>query len=107
MAVCGLDRRQAAVAVSDVQPLCNGIVADVVGILGDRNGFADMIVRQVDELDTVTLSIRDRHDVGVGGTADALRLKKSLQALEVNAVGDVDDFNGVISERRNEQALAS
>lgn len=81
MAVGWIDRSERTAAVSRVQTLRRRVVPHVVRIVAERDGFAEVVITTVNELQPFALPIRDGDDFRVGGKRNSLRLAESRQAL--------------------------
>src|SRR5437868_2014684 len=101
-----IDTRKSAITESNVEPLRRRVIPNVIRIVPEPNGRTCAIVVGVQELETFTLSVRDRHQLRVRHNRDSLRLAEPGDTLNVRASLDVEHFDGVVTESRNEQSLA-
>jgi hypothetical protein len=105
LAVRGVERCQGAAAEADEETFGCRMVPDIVRIVAELDRFGRVIVARVDELDAFTLAVRHGDELCVGDDRNALRLPEPGQAFDVAVVLQIEDFDGVVPERRDVQSL--
>jgi hypothetical protein len=82
-----------------------GIVPHVVGIVAEMDRANRMKVRRVDHLDAVALAVCHGDEPAIRDEGDSLRLAKALERFQVRRALEIEDFHGVVTERRHVQPL--
>ena len=100
-----IDRRQRAVAESDIQPLGHSVVSHVVGVVAKPNDSAGSIVVGTKQLQTLTLAVGDGYGSRVCRDGYPLWLTKSQQASQMDACPYIKHLNSVVAKRGHIQAL--
>src|SRR5215510_3232053 len=95
-----IDRCESTAPESDIEALRRSVVPDVVRVVAKTNRRAELIRVRIQQLKAFTCAVRDRDYPSLRDDGDALRLSKTLQALQVRAVFDVQHLNGVVPQRR-------
>src|SRR5690349_3549865 len=101
----GLDRRQRAASVTDVETPPDAVVAHVVRVVAERNRSERVKICRIDQLSTGALSVRYRNGVRVGDVGDALRLMKSWELFQVRRGPRVEHLDTVVPKRGDEETL--
>ena len=78
-----------------------GVIANVVRVVAERCRSQRFPVRDSQELQAGSLSVGDGNVGAHGG--DPLRLGKTGKADQVRSRVRIDDFNRVVTERRDEE----
>ena len=75
-----INRRQRAIAESDIQPLGHRVVSHVVRVVAEPNDSSGSIVVRTKQLQTLTLPVGDGYGPRVRRDGDPLWLTESRQA---------------------------
>src|SRR6267142_2295284 len=103
--VGGADSGEGAAAKAGEETFGGRLVPDIVSVIAEANGPDEMKVGCVKRLQPFALPVRDRDKLRVRHDGDPLRLAKTRQALDVSAGLEIEDFDRIVAECRDEQSL--
>src|SRR5438093_8700724 len=107
LGVRGIDRDDCAAPIPDVEPSGRRVVADIIGVVAEADHRTASEVVAVQQLQAFALAVRHADNAGVERYGYALRLTKAAKTLQMATRLQVEHFDGVVPERRDEQTLVS
>jgi hypothetical protein len=100
-----VDDRERPGAVADVQTLLGGVVAEIVGFLGEGDPAAHQKRRRVQDVERPALPVRHEQRIDGRDEGDALRRVEAAEGPRTRAGAQIHDLDGVVSPRGHEQPL--
>ncbi len=102
----GVDHRERAAAIADIDAVRRRVDADVVGIVLEVDASGGRELGAAEEGDGAVPGIGDIERVGRRNIADALRLAQSFDPAQQGACFQIDHAEAVIAQLGDEQPLA-
>ena len=96
---------QGSLAVADVDLVLSGVVANVIGVAGEMHGRKRLVGFAVKDPAGTVVSVGDEQFVDFGDKENSLGFSKPGDGGEPFAFAEVEYFEGVVTQSRNEQAL--
>src|SRR5262249_1856734 len=89
----------------DINPLARGIVPQVIGVVAVLDGFEELQRRSVEYLYRTVFATGNEQLILVRYVERALWLLQSGDCVRALSGSKIDDFDRVVTERRNKQAF--